>query len=78
MIIFTLFRCLNLCLYRYEGPGYYNFATAPPLSVFPHTVEGSLTDINDDQFNDQGSPAVRLLSLAASAGATAAPSNVSS
>jgi hypothetical protein len=33
----------------YEGPGYYNFAVDPPLSIFPHTVEGSLTDINDDQ-----------------------------
>jgi glutamine amidotransferase-like uncharacterized protein len=34
----------------YEGPGYYNFGIDPPLSIFPHTVEGSLTDIVDDQY----------------------------
>lgn len=34
----------------YEGPGYYNYATNPPLGIFPHMVEGSLPDINDDQY----------------------------
>lgn len=37
----------------YEGPGYYNYAENPPLSIFPHMVEGSIVDINDDQFADQ-------------------------
>jgi hypothetical protein len=47
----------------YEGPGYYNFADSPPLSVFPHTVEGSLTDVVDDQFGDQATGAnYRLVS----------------
>lgn len=34
----------------YEGSSYYNFVTSPPYSLFPHTVEGSLVDIGDDQF----------------------------
>ena len=37
----------------YEGPGYYNYVETPPLSLFPHTVEGSIVDINDDQYADQ-------------------------
>ena len=37
----------------YEGPGYYNYAENPPISLFPHTVEGSIVDINDDQYADQ-------------------------
>ena len=36
----------------YEGPGYFGFAIAPPLALFPHTVEGSVVDIGDDQFGD--------------------------
>ena len=37
----------------YEGLDYLNFRTSPPFSLFPHTVEGSLVDIGDDQFGDQ-------------------------
>lgn len=37
----------------YEGPGYYNFKQDPPLGLFPHTVEGSLVDLGDDQYADQ-------------------------
>lgn len=35
----------------YEGPSYFNsYKVPPPLSLMPHTVEGSLFDIGDDQF----------------------------
>ena len=34
----------------YEGPGYFNFKVNPPMGMFPHTVEGSLVDIGDDQY----------------------------
>ena len=37
----------------YEGPGYFNFKYEPPMGMFPHSVEGSLVDINDDQYADQ-------------------------
>lgn len=47
----------------YEGPGYYNYATVPPLSIFPHTVEGSLVDVNDDQFGDQFSSKFRMVNV---------------
>jgi hypothetical protein len=34
----------------YEGTAYFqSFSTPPPMSLFPHTVEGSLFDIGDDQ-----------------------------
>eukprot|EP01035_Chromulina_nebulosa_P018093 gene18093-23742_t len=47
----------------YEGPGYYNYASNPPLSLFPHTVEGSIFDINDDQFGDQYNSKFRLVNV---------------
>lgn len=47
----------------YEGPGYYNYATNPPLSIFPHMVEGSLVDINDDQYGDQFGSKFRLVNV---------------
>jgi glutamine amidotransferase-like uncharacterized protein len=35
----------------FEGVAYFNsFGTPPPMSFFPHTVEGSIIDLNDDQF----------------------------
>lgn len=37
----------------YEGVDYYDYQHNPPLSIFPHTVEGSIVDINDDQYADQ-------------------------
>ena len=37
----------------FEGGGYFDFRKNPPLGLFPHTVEGSLVDINDDQYSDQ-------------------------
>ena len=37
----------------FEGGGYFDFRNNPPLGLFPHTVEGSLIDINDDQYSDQ-------------------------
>lgn len=47
----------------YEGPGYYNYAESPPLSIFPHTVEGSIVEINDEQFGDQYGSKFRLVNV---------------
>jgi glutamine amidotransferase-like uncharacterized protein len=47
----------------YEGPGYYNFEETPPLSIFPFTLEGSIVDINDDQFGDQYGSKFRLVNV---------------
>jgi glutamine amidotransferase-like uncharacterized protein len=47
----------------YEGPGYYNFEQTPPLSLFPFSVEGSLVEINDDQFGDQSGSKFRLVNV---------------
>lgn len=47
----------------YEGPGYYNFEDTPPLALFPHSVEGSIVDINDDQFGDQSGSKFRLVNV---------------
>jgi glutamine amidotransferase-like uncharacterized protein len=47
----------------YEGPGYYNYEDSPPLSLFPHTVEGSIVDINDEQFGDQFQSKFRLVNV---------------
>lgn len=47
----------------YEGPGYYNFKDTPPLSIFPHTVEGSIVDINDDQYGDQHDSKFRMVNV---------------
>ena len=42
---------------KYEGVDYLAFQLDPPFSFFPHTVEGSLVDLTDDQFGDQfGNP----------------------
>lgn len=37
----------------YEGVDYYNYTYNPPMSLFPHMVEGSIVDIGDDQFGDK-------------------------
>ena len=47
----------------YEGPGYYNFEETPPLSIFPFSVEGSIVDINDDQYGDQSGSKFRLVNV---------------
>lgn len=47
----------------YEGPGYYNYQETPPLSIFPFTLEGSIVDINDDQFGDQSGSKYRLVNV---------------
>jgi glutamine amidotransferase-like uncharacterized protein len=47
----------------YEGPGYFNFEESPPLSLFPHMVEGSIVDINDEQFGDQFNSKFRLVNV---------------
>jgi hypothetical protein len=47
----------------FEGPGYFNFKTDPPLGVFPHMVEGSLVDIGDDQFSDQAGHKYRMVNV---------------
>jgi glutamine amidotransferase-like uncharacterized protein len=47
----------------YEGPGYYNFESNPPLSLFPHSVEGSIFDINDDEFGDQNGSKFRPVNM---------------
>jgi glutamine amidotransferase-like uncharacterized protein len=47
----------------YEGPGYYNYAESPPLSIFPHMVEGSIVEINDEQFGDQFGSKFRLVNV---------------
>lgn len=48
----------------YEGPSYFTgLGTPPPLGLFPHTVEGSMFDIGDDQFGsyDSGSAVTGVL-----------------
>jgi glutamine amidotransferase-like uncharacterized protein len=47
----------------YQGLDYYNFSTNPPLSLIPHTVEGSIVDINDDQFGDQSGSKYRVVNV---------------
>ncbi|CAM9977709.1 unnamed protein product, partial [Ectocarpus fasciculatus] len=47
----------------YQGADYYDFATNPPMSLFPHTVEGSIFDINDDQFGDQSGSKFRVVNV---------------
>jgi len=47
----------------YQGVDYYNFSTNPPLSLFPHTVEGSIVDINDDQYGDQSGSKYRVVNV---------------
>mmetsp|Transcript_13153 Transcript_13153/g.21885 ORF Transcript_13153/g.21885 Transcript_13153/m.21885 type:complete len:555 (+) Transcript_13153:460-2124(+) len=47
----------------YEGVGFYNFTIDPPLSIFPHTVEGSIVDINDDQYGDQKNSKFRSVNV---------------
>jgi glutamine amidotransferase-like uncharacterized protein len=47
----------------FQGTDYYDFATNPPMSLFPHTVEGSIFDINDDQFGDQSGSKFRVVNV---------------
>jgi glutamine amidotransferase-like uncharacterized protein len=47
----------------YEGKDYYNFAVNPPLGLFPHSVEGSIVDINDEQYGDQSGSMFRLVNV---------------
>ena len=47
----------------FEGLGYFNFKQDPPLDIFPHMVEGSLVDINDDQFSDQMGHKYRMVNV---------------
>lgn len=47
----------------YEGRDYYNFAVNPPLGLFPHSLEGSIVDINDEQFGDQSGSMFRLVNV---------------
>ena len=47
----------------YQGTDYYDFAMNPPMSLFPHTVEGSIFDINDDQFGDQSGSKFRVVNV---------------
>ena len=47
----------------FEGMGYFNFKQDPPLDIFPHMVEGSLVDINDDQFSDQMGHKYRMVNV---------------
>jgi hypothetical protein len=47
----------------YEGPGYFNYKVDPPLSIFPHTVEGSLSDISDDAYGDQAEHQYRVVNV---------------
>lgn len=47
----------------YEGADYYEFANNPPMSLFPHTLEGSVFDINDDQFGDQNGSKFRAVNV---------------
>jgi glutamine amidotransferase-like uncharacterized protein len=47
----------------YEGPGYFNYEESPPLSIFPHMVEGSIVEINDEQFGDQYGSKFRLVNV---------------
>lgn len=47
----------------YEGTDYYMFSENPPLSLFPHTIEGSIVDINDDQFADQHGSKFRAVNV---------------
>lgn len=42
---------------------YYAFKTTPPLSLFPHTVEGSIIDINDLAFGDQYGSYSRMVNV---------------
>ena len=48
---------------RYEGTDYYAFQVDPPFSFFPHTVEGSLIDLSDDQFGDQFGNQYRVVNV---------------
>ena len=47
----------------YEGPGYFDFATNPPMGFFPHMVEGSIVDANDDQFGNQHGSKFRKVNM---------------
>ncbi len=47
----------------YEGTDYYDYSVNPPLSLFPHTLEGSIFDINDDQFGDQSGSKFRVVNV---------------
>jgi len=47
----------------YEGVDYYNFRKDPPFNFVPHTVEGSLVDLTDDQFGDQFGYQYRLVNV---------------
>lgn len=47
----------------YQGTDYYEYSENPPLSLFPHTVEGSIVDINDDQYGDQSGSKYRVVNV---------------
>lgn len=48
---------------QYEGTDYFDFKTNPPFSLFPHTVEGSLVDISDDEHGDQQGHKYRMVNM---------------
>ena len=47
----------------YEGTDFYDYSSNPPLSLFPHTLEGSIFDINDDQYGDQSGSKFRVVNV---------------